>query len=54
MGDRVPAVWINPNKEFLIDFALNGKGNSGYAGTTATSGEWIYLEISQTLFDNKV
>ena len=54
VGDRVPGVWIASNKQFYIKFALNGYGDGGYLGTIATSGEWINLDISQTLIANKV
>ena len=53
-GERIPGVWIADDKQFHIRFALNGNGDGGYRGTVATSGEWIHLEISQTLIDNKV
>jgi len=53
VGDRLPGVWLSSNKKFYIRFALNGNGDSGYSGTIATSGEWINLEISQTLIANK-
>ena len=55
-GDRVPAVFINGgSKKFHISSALNGNGNSYYnVPSSLRTGEWINVEISQSLINNKV
>jgi len=52
-GDRVPAVWISARKTFHICSALNGNGNTCFDGGSPNAGEWISVEISQTLTNGK-
>ena len=45
-GDRIPAVWVNKGKYFLIDSAVNGKINSGKTINYQLNQEY-HIEIKQ-------
>ena len=47
MGDRIPGVWVNKDKQFHVVFAINGEDNRHKAVGTAEENKWIKVEISQ-------
>ena len=53
-GDRIPAVWITNNKAVHITSAISGHKNSQADICCVKEGEWIKMEISQTLKEGKV
>merc|ERR1719209_1380019 len=52
MGDRIPALWIKPDKEIHEGAAISGKVNS-VGNHAIESGKWNKIEINQKLVDGK-
>merc|ERR1719209_830332 len=52
MGDRIPALWIKPDKEIHEGAAISGNKNS-VGNHAIESGKWNKIEINQKLVDGK-
>merc|ERR1719209_2406814 len=52
MGDRIPALWIKPDKEIHEGAAISGKVNS-VGNHAIESGKWNKIEFNQKLVDGK-
>ena len=50
-GDRAPGIWIGPDKDLYICSAING--NTNVCHHVKTTQQWMSVEISQTLINNK-
>ena len=53
IGNRIPGLWIKPNKELHESFSISGNWNN-VANHAVESGKWNKVEISQKLVDGKV
>ena len=53
LGNRIPGLWIKPNKELHESFSISGNWNN-VANHAVESGKWNKVEINQKLVDGKV
>ena len=54
IGDRIPAIWITPDRQLLVASAINGKENVSYAITDMEEKKWTTVQVSQQLKKEKV
>ena len=54
LGDRIPGVWVTPDKKLVVSSAIDGKVANQKEHEGLKDGEWNKVEISQRLKDGKV
>ena len=54
-GDRIPAIWVNGNKNFHVGTSINGQPQQWWdSKTPIEDNKWYSVEMTQWLVNGKV